>query len=54
MERINKIKVKILPYIGIFCFLNLWEILPRLGVVDAQLLPPISTVCLAIQTLWLD
>jgi len=54
MERINKIKVKILPYIGIFCFLNLWEILPRLGVVDAQFLPPFSTVCLAIQTLWQD
>ncbi|MDF2876320.1 MAG: ssuC 2 [Sporomusa sp.] len=48
-EYIREAKGRLVDVSGIVAFFALWEILPRLGVVDRQFIPPLSEV---MQTLW--
>ncbi|MBP2636241.1 MAG: ssuC 2 [Firmicutes bacterium] len=48
-EYIQEAKERLIDVSGIVTFFALWEILPRIGVVDALFIPPLSVV---LQTLW--
>jgi NitT/TauT family transport system permease protein len=45
----KQVQDRLINVSGIVAFFALWEILPRLGVIDGQFIPPISVV---LQTLW--
>jgi NitT/TauT family transport system permease protein len=47
------IGIKLIKFTGIILLLILWEIAPRLGLVDSQFLPPLTSVLLELKKLWL-
>ncbi|CUH97071.1 hypothetical protein P22_3197 [Propionispora sp. 2/2-37] len=49
-----RIKYGFIRWSGVLAFLLLWEAAPRLGWVDAQFLPVLSTILLAVEQLALD
>lgn len=49
-----RIKYSFIRWSGVLVFLFLWETAPRLGWVDAQFLPALSTILLAVEQLALD
>jgi len=46
-DHLNSLVDKFIDVSGIFIFFLLWEIAPRIGVVDGQFIPPLSQVLLA-------
>ncbi|WP_446899735.1 ABC transporter permease [Clostridium sp. LBM24168] len=49
----NNYNYYILRYSGVILLLVLWEILPKIGIFNAQFIPPFSTVVEQIYVLWL-
>jgi len=50
-EYLVNIRERLIDFSGIITFFALWEILPRIGVVDAQFIPPLTVVLGALWTL---
>lgn len=48
---LNDTKEWLIDFSGIITFFVLWELLPRIGVIDAQFIPPLSVVIGALWTL---
>jgi len=53
-DHVNSLADKLIDVSGIVIFFLLWEIAPRLGIVDGQFIPPLSQVLLAVGKLAAD
>jgi len=53
VEKYNSyIQYYILRYLGVAIFLLLWEVFPKVGVLDSQFVPPLSKVLEQVYNLW--
>jgi NitT/TauT family transport system permease protein len=52
MKMLSRINATVLHSVGLIAFFIIWEMAPRFGLVDAQFLPPLSSVLLSIKELW--